>query len=117
MRWLVAVCLLAACEPPTVTVCENRGSDPTGERGWCSFCDKDFGAACGDNCIGDGCRCTDRAPDPMGPPTFHDADCSACGLYCEAPQIPCGARCVGPDEACPDRPSPWACRTREVPVE
>lgn len=119
MRWLAVVCLLAACEPPPVTICENRGSHPSGEPRACLSCEvvQGFDACYTNGCEGVGCTCLSRAPETMGPAEFRTADCSACGLWCEPPQLPCGARCVGPDEACPDRPSAWACRTREVPAE
>lgn len=119
MRWAWVAVVLVACSPETVTICENRGSDPTGPTQCADCaCENDDGSVLIDYeaCTDARCVCRERTP-PAMVLGFHDADCSACGLWCEPPQLPCGARCVGPDEACPDRPSAWACRTREVPAE
>lgn len=120
MRWLAVALVLAGCSPEMVTVCENRGSNPTGAAGVCTYCGCDDPDAAPpidrEACTDARCHCYDRTEPPMVL-EWREADCSGCGLWCEPPQLPCGARCVGPDEACPDRPSAWACRTREVPVE
>jgi len=120
MRWAWVVMVLAACSPETVTICENRGSNPVEGVGACTFCGCDDEDAAPpidrEACTDPRCVCRERE-DPGTVLEFRTADCTACGLWCEPPQLPCGARCVGPDEACPDRPSAWACRTREVPSE
>lgn len=100
-----------------VTICESRGSDPTGPvfcaRCYCGEFNEPNGSQV---CNEPGCNCAEFAhPAPVL--AYRETSCDQCGRVCVEPEIPCGAGCTAPDVACPDRPSPYACRQREVPVE
>lgn len=114
--WLVVV-VLAACSPEMVTVCESRGSDPTGPT-VCQacLCEQDSSQINREECTAPTCECKQRSG-PTMVLAFHESSCDQCGRVCVEPEIPCGAGCTAPGVACPDRPSPYACRMREVPVE
>ena len=114
--WIVAV-VLAACSPEMVTICEIRGSDPTGPTPCTQcYCTQFEGLNGSAVCNEPTCTCYEFGP-PAPVLAYRESSCDQCGRVCIEPEIPCGAGCTAPDVACPDRPSPYACRMREVPVE